>query len=153
MLPVSYLFVPGNRPERFAKALASGAGAIILDLEDAVAPADKTAARQAIANWVQTADIAHEQLLVRINARTTPWHGEDVRLCATLGLHGIVVPKPDCVQALGILADALPGKDLYLLVETLRGFSRIDAIAAKPVEPTGFNISGNRRPRGRAERP
>ena len=44
MLPVSYLFVPGNRPERFAKALASGAGAIILDLEDAVAPADKAAA-------------------------------------------------------------------------------------------------------------
>ena len=46
--PQTYLFVPGNRPERFAKALASGADRIILDLEDAVAPGDKAAARAAI---------------------------------------------------------------------------------------------------------
>ena len=44
--PLSYLFVPGNRPERFAKALASGADRIIIDLEDAVAPTDKPAARE-----------------------------------------------------------------------------------------------------------
>ena len=47
-LPVTYLFVPGNRPERFAKAIASGADAVIIDLEDAVAPDDKVAARNAI---------------------------------------------------------------------------------------------------------
>ena len=49
--PRTYLFVPGNRPERFAKALASGADAVVLDLEDAVAPAAKDAARDAIAQW------------------------------------------------------------------------------------------------------
>ena len=48
MNPRTYLFVPGNRPERFAKALASGADAIVLDLEDAVAPAAKDEAREAI---------------------------------------------------------------------------------------------------------
>ena len=46
---LTYLFVPGNRSERFAKALASGADRVILDLEDAVAPADKAAARSAVA--------------------------------------------------------------------------------------------------------
>lgn len=44
----SYLFVPGNRPERFVKAVASGAGAVVLDLEDAVPPEEKLAARAAV---------------------------------------------------------------------------------------------------------
>ena len=48
----SFLFVPGNRPERFDKAARSGADAVILDLEDSVPAADKTAARQAVlAHW------------------------------------------------------------------------------------------------------
>jgi citrate lyase subunit beta / citryl-CoA lyase len=50
----TYLFVPGNRPDRFAKAMASGAGQVILDLEDAVSPADKPAARAAIASFLAT---------------------------------------------------------------------------------------------------
>ena len=50
MVPRTYLFVPGNRAERFAKALASGADAIVFDLEDAVAPAAKGEARDAIAH-------------------------------------------------------------------------------------------------------
>jgi len=132
----SFLYVPATRPDRFSKAVDTGAHAVIVDLEDAVNADDKDRARAHLAAQAAAlkaaCDARGTQLLVRINARTTPWHGEDVRLCATLGLHGIVVPKPDCVQALGILADALPGKDLYLLVETLRGFSRIDAIAAAP---------------------
>ena len=52
MDPRTYLFVPGNRPERFAKALGSGADAIVLDLEDAVAPPAKAEARDAIARLV-----------------------------------------------------------------------------------------------------
>lgn len=51
----SYLFVPGNRPERFAKAAASGAGTVILDLEDAVPPEAKAEARNAVCNWLQVA--------------------------------------------------------------------------------------------------
>ena len=50
--PRSYLFVPATRPERIAKAIASGADAVIVDLEDAVAPADKEAARSALADWL-----------------------------------------------------------------------------------------------------
>ncbi len=54
MLPRSYLFVPADRPERFAKAQASGADAVIIDLEDAVAPHAKATARAALADWLDT---------------------------------------------------------------------------------------------------
>ena len=57
-LPSTYLFVPGNRPDRFDKALASRAGAVIVDLEDAVTPADKAAARAAILAWYRAATFA-----------------------------------------------------------------------------------------------
>ena len=72
MLPLSYLFVPGNRPERFAKALASGADALVLDLEDAVAPADKAAARQAIAQWAVRAALP-AALPVGVRFSATDW--------------------------------------------------------------------------------
>ena len=54
--PRTYLFVPGNRPERFAKALASGADAVVLDLEDAVAADAKANARAAVNAWAAAAD-------------------------------------------------------------------------------------------------
>jgi citrate lyase subunit beta/citryl-CoA lyase len=66
----SYLFVPGNRPERFAKALASGADAVVLDLEDAVAPGAQRAARDAIAQWSRrcpTGGTDRSRMVVRVN--------------------------------------------------------------------------------------
>ena len=59
----SLLFVPGYRPDRFAKAQASGADLIILDLEDAVAPGDKEASRGAVFHWA----ITHGSCMVRVN--------------------------------------------------------------------------------------
>ena len=54
-LPITYLFVPGHRPDRFAKALATAARAVIIDLEDALAPEAKAAAREASRNWCASA--------------------------------------------------------------------------------------------------
>ena len=69
----TFLFVPGNRPERFRKALEAGADAVILDLEDAVAPADKEAARSAIETaWASFSAQERARLLVRINPTDTP---------------------------------------------------------------------------------
>ena len=69
----TYLFVPGNRPERFGKALASGADVVVLDIEDAVAPDQKPEARHAIARYCSTATAtAHRsRLAIRINDPTT----------------------------------------------------------------------------------
>ncbi|MDP2218756.1 MAG: aldolase/citrate lyase family protein, partial [Hydrogenophaga sp.] len=79
MIPTTYLFVPGNRPERFAKALASGADRVILDLEDAVSPADKPQARKAIGVWLATLDkAALDAILVRLNDALSPWHADDL---------------------------------------------------------------------------
>ena len=75
----SYLFVPATRLERIAKAAASGAGAVIVDLEDAVAAQDKVAARQALQQWLEGENAV--PVYVRINASDTPWYAEDVELC------------------------------------------------------------------------
>src|ERR1700754_4515099 len=85
----SLLFVPGNRPERFAKALDSGADAIIIDLEDAVAPASKDEARDVVAAWLSP----ERPVLIRVNARDTPWFDRDAQLGKLRGVAGIVLPK------------------------------------------------------------
>ncbi|MEW5305476.1 MAG: hypothetical protein WDW36_008012 [Sanguina aurantia] len=74
------LFVPADRPERFGKAAASGADAVILDLEDAVAPAAKAAARAAL-----RCDFTTLPVILRINAAGTAWHADD--LAAATSLH------------------------------------------------------------------
>lgn len=133
----SFLFVPATRPDRFAKAVASGAHAVIVDLEDAVAPSDKDSARAALAAEAGAlralCDAAGCQLLVRPNARGTAWHEEDVRACAVLPLHGLVVPKPDDAIALAAIGRLVGAERLlYLLVESLAGFHHIADISRAP---------------------
>ena len=69
----SYLFVPGNRPERFEKARASGADAVIFDLEDAVQPQEKQGARETVRAHLD----AVRPAFVRINAADTVWFAND----------------------------------------------------------------------------
>jgi len=132
----SYLFVPGNRPERFEKAMASGADAVILDLEDAVPEADKNSARDAVAQWLRErasvqSNIGTTQLLVRINAFGTTQHAQDVRACHS-GVHGVVPPKSERVADLAALAQALPGAALLPLIETAIGFDASLDLARVP---------------------
>jgi citrate lyase subunit beta/citryl-CoA lyase len=100
----SLLFVPGSRPERFEKALASGAGCVILDLEDAVSVEQKKAARDHLADRLPK--FGKERLactLVRINAADTAWHADDLRLLAEWtprGLAGVVIPKSEAASVL-----------------------------------------------------
>lgn len=95
----SYLFVPGNRPERFAKAVASGAGAVILDLEDAVPPEAKADARNAVCGWLRQ----HENAAwVRINGADTEFFEEDLRALAGVPVPGIMLPKAEAPLELGM---------------------------------------------------
>jgi citrate lyase subunit beta/citryl-CoA lyase len=127
----SYLFVPGNRPDRFDKACAAGADAVIIDLEDAVAPPDKAAARDALANWLDSeqARASKVPVLVRINCINSGCFGDDLRLCRTPGIAGVVLPKAERVAD---VAAASPGSPVYPLIETALGFSRITELAAAP---------------------
>jgi citrate lyase subunit beta/citryl-CoA lyase len=131
-LPRSYLFVPGDRPERFDKALASGADAVILDLEDAVPVPAKEAARQAVVNWLGARmPTASPQIVVRINAVGTPQHEADVDACRH-GVHAVVLPKSERVDDLARLARALPGVALLPLIETAVGFAAAPELARAP---------------------
>ena len=89
----SLLFVPGDRPDRMAKALSAGADALILDLEDAVAPEKKAEARRAVADFLDANGNA--RLWVRVNPLDSPEHDKD--LAAILPAHpdGIVLPKAE----------------------------------------------------------
>lgn len=124
-----FLFVPADRPERFAKAAAAGADAIIVDLEDAVAPTAKDGARAGLA----TALAALEQtvpVFIRINATGTPWHAADLALASTLPVAGIVLPKAENAAALLAIRSGLSKKALVALVETAKGLSGAEEIAA-----------------------
>ena len=124
----SLLFVPGSRPDRFDKALSSGADLVVIDLEDAVGPADKDAARIAA-----IAAIGHSRLGIRVNGLRTK-HG----LADLLALSGTVVPYimlPMVEAATEIeIVHAILGAAVGIipLVETVRGLAAAPAIAAAP---------------------
>ncbi len=123
---ISWLFVPGSRPDRFVKAAAAGAGAVILDWEDAVAAEDKDAAREASVEWLGTGSA-----WVRINGVGTAAHGADLDALydGPAGLCGVVLPKAE-PEAVAAVREEL-GADLPLvaLVETARGVVEIERLA------------------------
>lgn len=133
----SFLFVPATRPERYAKALASGADAIIIDLEDAVAPPEKIGARNQLASaFEQLGASDRSRTVVRMNALGTPWFGDDLQMLARLvgqGLPAVMLPKADSAQVLQQLAQALGANCALLpLVESLSGWDALDELAAAP---------------------
>ncbi|MGK6324908.1 HpcH/HpaI aldolase/citrate lyase family protein [Sphingomonas sp. DT-51] len=113
----SLLFVPGDRPERMDKALTLGADALILDLEDAVAPAAKPAARAAVRALLDRA-LAGPALLVRVNPIGTAAFAEDVVALSGAPLTGIVLPKAEGRASVAALRTALPGAYRVLPIAT-----------------------------------
>ena len=130
----SFLFVPGQRPERFGKALASGADAVILDLEDAVPLTSKDDARTAIAMaWTNLTGPERVRLLVRINPAGTPWHAQDLALLQQLvGLGAVMLPKAESSRAIADIARVCPGLPVLPLLESAEGFAQLDDIARAP---------------------
>lgn len=118
------LFVPATRPERFAKAAASGADAVILDLEDAVAAADKAGARAALRR-----DFWDGPVIVRINGVGTSWHEDDMAAVAALAPDAVMLPKAEDPAAVAAV-HAASGLPLIALVESAAGLAAARAIAA-----------------------
>lgn len=125
----SYLFVPGDRPERFDKACSAGADVVILDLEDAVTPENKSMARAAIRQWLDGGGRAW----VRLNGTDTQWHAEDLSLLDAPGLLGVSLPKAENASQIEMLAERLPGGlGILPIVETARGVWNVEQVAAAP---------------------
>ncbi len=94
----SLLFVPGDSERKFAKAQASGADALILDLEDSVAPAQKAAARAHVASLLEKREQRDWSFFVRINALDTALTLDDLAAVVKPGLDGVLVPKANGVE-------------------------------------------------------
>ncbi len=124
-LPVSYQFVPATRVDRIAKAWQAGADAVIVDLEDAVSIAEKPGARQALADYLQTAS---QPVWVRCNAAGSTWHAEDLAALRSghKGLAGIVLPKTESSNDVAGLGMDVP---VLALIESARGIAQLADIA------------------------
>ena len=132
----SYLFVPGNRPERFLKALQSGADAVIIDLEDAVPTQLKIEARATVAARLS----AEHPVYVRVNGHGTEWHDDDVRSVAREGLRGLVLPKAQDPRRVAELSAQLPNSaSLLPIVENAQGlWNALDIARCPRVERLAF---------------
>lgn len=130
---LTWLYVPGDRSDRFDKAAHSGADVVIIDWEDAVAPEAKPAARQSTVQWManQTGAVPIE---VRINSMTTPFFDED--LAALADCPGAVAVRMAKVQSdadVARVAEALPAvESITCIVESALGVQHLFDIAAAP---------------------
>lgn len=121
VLGPSLLFCPGDRPDRFGKALER-ADSVILDLEDAVGPAGKEGARSGVA--AAAAD-APGRVIVRINGSSTPWFKDDVEAMRQAGVRTLMLPKVVEVEQLRLLSEF----DVVVLVESAAGALAVQQLA------------------------
>ena len=122
----SYLYAPGHNPKLLRKAVTLGADAVIFDLEDAVPPQHKAAARTLVA-----ITLAEHPAWVRVNAARTPDCGSDLAAVADLAL-GIKIPKTESPDDVTWVAKRAPGTPLICAIETARGLLAAHDIAAVP---------------------
>jgi citrate lyase subunit beta/citryl-CoA lyase len=129
-LIVTGLYVPGDRPERFDKAVASGAELVILDLEDAVAADRKDTAREHVVAWLDSGSTKPTVVEVRVNAGSS---ADLEALAAVRAPFAVRLPKVESAGDVDAVVAVL-GRDvpISVLIETARGLEEVAAIAAHP---------------------
>lgn len=135
------LYVPGDRPDRVAKALASGADSVIVDLEDAVAPAHKAQARDGLADALAEGGAGARgpragrvRVQVRVNARASAWHEADLEAVAGLvPVVGVRLPKVSGPDDVAAVQAALPRREVHALIESALGVERAFEIGSAGV--------------------
>ncbi|WP_103334494.1 HpcH/HpaI aldolase/citrate lyase family protein [Pseudotabrizicola formosa] len=128
----SVLYIPGSKERALEKAQGLAADAIIFDLEDAVAPEEKTRARDVLAQALR-ADYGPRARIVRINGFDTAWGREDAAAFADHpGVDAVLIPKVSTPADLDAVAALVPGKPLWAMMETALGMLNAAAIAAHP---------------------
>lgn len=135
----SALYMPGSNARAMEKAKTLAADAVILDLEDSVAPEAKAEARARVAEAVRAGGYGQREVVVRINALDTPWGAEDAKALAAAGPDGVLLPKvtsgKDIAQAAALLVVAPERTKLWLMIETPEVILRLAEIAAAAREP------------------
>lgn len=133
------LFVPGGRPDRIAKVTRSSPDAVVVDLEDAVAPSGKDAARGMAIEAVDALDAGDTVVLVRVNPPGSPWFDADVAAVAASRAAGVVLPKLERAEEVARLRAMLPGGAVVIAgLETARGVADCRALLDAGVEAAYF---------------
>ena len=129
IVPVAPLFVPGDRPDLFAKAAASGADAIIIDLEDAIAPQSKESARKAACRH----DISSVPVILRINGAGMAWHADDLAALSAADIAAVMLPKAETSESIAAMSRAL-GRPLPViaLIESAKGLGSLVQVLTAP---------------------
>ena len=129
----SVLYLPASNAKAIEKARTLDCDAVILDLEDAVAPEAKEAARAAAVEAVRAGGFGRRELIVRVNGLDTPWGADDLHTVAPCGCDAILVPKigdsADVQRYDGRLSHAAPQTALWAMIETARSLFHLDSIA------------------------
>lgn len=131
----SVLYLPGANERALVKAATLPADALILDLEDAVAPDAKIAARERVCAAAASGDYGYREVTIRVNGIGTEWHDDDLRAAATSGAHAVVVPKVESAEQVHALDRALAdagapdGLRLWVMLETPRAILRAAEVA------------------------
>jgi citrate lyase subunit beta / citryl-CoA lyase len=150
VLARSWLLVNGAHADRFEAAERSRADIVVLDIEDAVAPKDKAAARDNVVRWLGRDNTDW----VRINGFGTPWWADDLAALAGSRVGGVMLAMVESVDHITETAKRLPGVPIVALVETARGLERVTEIAAaKGTFRLAFGIGDFRRDTGLGEDP
>ena len=150
VLARSWLLVNGAQYDRFAPAARSRADIVVLDIEDAVAPQGKAAARENVVRWL--AD-GHSDW-VRVNGFGTQFWADDLDMLSNTSVGGVMLAMVESVDHVTETAKRLPGVPIVALVETARGLERITEIAAtKGTFRLAFGIGDFRRDTGFGEHP
>jgi len=145
----SVLYMPGSNPRALDKARSLPADGLILDLEDAVAPAEKKTARELVCESVKAGGYGGRELIVRINGLDTEWGEADLAAVAAAGPDAIAIPKVSSpamieeVEALMNRAGAPESTSIWAMVETPRGVLHAEAIAASTPRLGGFIMGTN----------
>jgi citrate lyase subunit beta/citryl-CoA lyase len=128
----SILFVPGTRADRFSKAMAAGADAVVFDLEDGVEAARKEEARRLVGEWLATGPASPSARFVRVNSARSAWIDADLAWLAGVARHidAVVVPKTESPRDVERVAVVAPSHRVIPLLETARGIVGAAAIAA-----------------------
>lgn len=150
----SYLYAPGSSPRIAEKAIRAGADAVVLDLEDAVAPGEKASARRAVAQLIERArDDCGAELHVRVNHRPGSFDTDDLAAVVAPGLSGLRLPKATCADEIRAVAELLDELEpragigsghirLYATVESAAGALAATELACAPrVERLAFGAT------------
>lgn len=138
----SVLYIPASKARALDKARGLNVDAVIFDLEDAVAPDEKIAARATLAGELAAGGYGHRLRIVRINGLDTVWGADDARAVAKMDCDAVLLPKAESAGQVAKLAELVPGLPIWCMMETPRGvLNALEIADAEPVQ--GFVMGTN----------